>query len=168
MSAFIFMPSPPPFAEGGNENSQADLRKLPSDEGEDIEEVMRVLEEKERELLRREDALRKEEERLNMLENTLEMFLREYSALREKLKKELAASADKSSQPGEWITRAAKIYESMPPEEAAQRIEKMDSDMAVDILSKIKSKQAGKILAAISADKAVLLTEKIVEKKGDK
>lgn len=168
---FLFMPA---TAKQG----QADLPEPSSGRGGKVElldgeeanlpEMMKVLGDKEKDLIRREEALKKEEERLNVLRNSLELSLKEYSVIRERLKKELAASGDKNNQSQQWIGYVAKIYESMPPEEAAQRIEKMDNDMAVALLSKIKSKQAGKILGAISAETAATLTERIAGKKGDK
>jgi len=170
---FLFMPATatqgqvePPAPSSGKGGKPEVLDE--DGENRNLQEMMKVLGDKEKELIRREEALKKEEERLNVLKNSLDLSLKEYSAIRERLKKELAANGDKNNQPQQWIGYVAKIYESMAPEEAAQRIEKMDNDMAVALLSKIKSKQAGKILGAIPAETAATLTKRIAEKKGDR
>ena len=126
----------------------------------DIGGIMKALEDRERELSKREEALKKEEERLNMLRNSIELSLKQYSSLRDKMPKGIK---ENKSQAG--IMQMARIYESMSVEEAAQRIEKMDADLAVNLLSTIKSKQAGKILGAITAEKAASLSARIVSKK---
>ena len=48
---------------------------------------MKALEDRERELSKREEALKKEEERLNMLRNSIELSLKQYSSLRDKMPK---------------------------------------------------------------------------------
>ncbi len=167
---FLFMPAVAKQEQNNPPSppvSKGEVGGLPMDEEENIQKIMKVLEEKEKELIRREEALKKEEERLNMLKNSLELSLKEYSAMRDRLHKELASNSGKNGQSQQWIGYIAKVYESMSPAEAAQRIEKMDNGMAVELLSKIKSKQTGKILGAISADKAASLTEKMAERKGD-
>ncbi len=126
----------------------------------DIGGIMKALEDRERELSKREEALKKEEERLNMLRNSIELTLKQYSSLRDKMPKGIK---ENKSQAG--IMQMARIYESMSVEEAAQRIEKMDADLAVNLLSTIKSKQAGKILGAITAEKAASLSARIVSRK---
>ena len=141
--------------------SKGEKAELPNNKGEDIQRIMQVIEDKEKELNRREDALKKEEGRLNMLKQSLELSLKEYTTMRDKLQKDLTANSDKNGQTQKGTGRIVQIYESMSPEEAAQRIEKMDNSMAVELLSKIKSKKAGKILGAISSEKAASLTEMI-------
>ncbi len=129
----------------------------------DIQAIMKALEDRERELSRREDALKKEEERLIMLKNSIELSLKQYSTMRDKMQK---GPADNKPQDG--MTRMARLYESMSVEEAAQRIEKMDTDLAVKLLTAIKSKKAGKILGAMTADRAAALSARIASRMVDK
>ena len=169
---FFFMPAAAKQGQSdlpGPSSGMAGKMELLDEDGEDrkLQELMKVLNEKEKELIRREEALKREEEKLSVLRNSLDLSLKEYSAMRDKLQKELAANGGKNGQSQQWIGYVAKIYESMAPEEAAQRIGKMDNDMAVALLSKIKSKQAGKILSAIPAETAATLTVSMAEKKGD-
>lgn len=167
---FIFMPA---VAKQGQDNPPSlpsikeGKRGLSEEEGEEIQNIMKALEDRERELAIREDAVKKEEERLHMLKNAIELSLKQYSAMRDRLQKELSGNdGGKGAQQG--IGHIAKIYEAMSPEEAARRIEKMDSAMAVELLSRIKGKQAGKIMGSISAEKAAVLSEKIAGKREDK
>lgn len=139
----------------------AETGGVSSDDGTaDIQAIMKSLEDRERELSVREEALKKEEERLNMLKNSVELSLKQYTSMRDKMQK---GPADNKPQDG--LARMAKLYESMSVEEAAQRIEKMDTDLAVRLLSAIKNKQAGKILGAITADKAALLSSRMASRK---
>jgi len=56
----------------------------------------------------------------------------------------------------------AKMYESMPAEEAAARIERMADRKALEILRLIKSKTAGAILSQVKVDRAAKLTEELL------
>ncbi len=87
--------------------------------------------------------------------------------MRERLQKDLASNKGKNNSQ-EGMENLVKIYGAMTPSEAAQRIERLDSVMAVELISRLKSKQAGKIMEALSTERAVRLTEKIAAIKGDK
>lgn len=146
------------LSSGAGKNTSADVSS--EDGGSDIQDIMKALEDRERELSKREEVLKKEEERLNMLKNSVELSLKQYTSLRDRMQK---SSSDHKTPDG--MSQTAKLYEAMSVEEAAQRIEKMDTDLAVRLLSAIKSKQAGKILGAITADKAALISARIASKK---
>lgn len=158
---FLFMP-----ASAKQEQVNTNQKVLNDDE-KDISGIMKSLEDRERELAKREDALKKEELRLGTLKNAVELSIKQYASMRERLQKDFASNKGKNnSQQG--MENLVKIYEAMSPSEAAQRIERLDSGMAVELLSRIKSKQAGKIMEAMSTERAVRLTEKIATIKGDK
>lgn len=102
-----------------------------------------------------------EEERLNILKSDVK---KEIERL-EKLKKEIEEaqkSLDIKIQEG--LLKVAKMYEAMPSEEAARKLEKLDEDAAVIILNSLKPKTAGKILAQMENDKAASLSKKILIK----
>ncbi|WP_141266268.1 MotE family protein [Thermodesulfovibrio sp. Kuro-1] len=107
-----------------------------------------------------------EEDRLKILQQDLAKKTEELKKLKSEIdakikqQEELKAQLEKSQQ--ENYQRLAKIYEAMPPEEAASRIEKLDEDTAVALLLAIKPRQAGKILANITPDKAAALSKRIV------
>ena len=157
IGVFIFVPAV--AVEKQTEGSKsADVSS--EDGGTDIQDIMKALEERERELSKREEGLKKEEERLNMLKKSVELSLKQYSSLRDRMQK-----SPSENKPQDGVSLMAKLYESMSVEEAAQRIEKMETDLAVKLLSAIKSKQAGKILGAITADKAAVISARIASKK---
>ncbi len=84
-----------------------------------------------------------EEERLNILKADIK---KEIERL-EKLKKEIEEAQkalDVKIQEG--LLKVAKMYESMPAEEAARKLEKLDEDVAVIILNSLKPKVAGRYL----------------------
>ncbi|MCL4536496.1 MAG: hypothetical protein M1610_02735 [Nitrospirae bacterium] len=102
-----------------------------------------------------------EEDRLNILKADIK---KEIERL-EKLKKEMEGvqkALDLKIQEG--LLKVAKMYEAMPPEEAARKLEKLDEDTAVIILNSLKPKIAGKILAQMESDRAASLSKKILIK----
>ncbi|GKS59224.1 hypothetical protein YTPLAS18_27510 [Nitrospira sp.] len=136
-------------------------------------EILNLLDQRKRYLDQREDALRLQQDRLREVKRDLEELLDRYEATVKAFdaKQEQAqasaraqggkAKNQQASAPGEQSTpleTVTKIYEAMPPEEAALRIEKMPSHMAVKVLRSLRSKTAGAILAQVRADKAATLT----------
>jgi flagellar motility protein MotE (MotC chaperone) len=70
--------------------------------------------------------------------------------------------ADKDRGAQEQRTQLAKIFESMPSEDAAARLERMPDRKAIEILRMVKSKTAGAILSQVKADRAAKLTEQLL------
>ncbi len=102
-----------------------------------------------------------EEERLTILKADIK---KEVERL-EKLKKEIEeAQKALDIKIQEGLLKVVKMYEAMPPEEAARKLEKLDEDSAVIILNSLKPKTAGKILAQMDNDKAASLSKKILIK----
>ncbi len=66
------------------------------------------------------------------------------------------------------LRQVAKMYEAMPTEEAAARIEKMPTATALKVLQLIRSKTAGNILGQIPPEKAAKLTEIILKQQEKK
>jgi flagellar motility protein MotE (MotC chaperone) len=72
------------------------------------------------------------------------------------------SSTQKDRVVQEQRTQLAKIYESMPSEDAAARLEHMPDRKAIEILRMVKTKTAGAILAQVKADRAAKLTEQLL------
>jgi flagellar motility protein MotE (MotC chaperone) len=137
-------------------------------------EVIDMLDQRKQNLDRREAALRGAEERLLVLKAELERILEKQERLtaaqkqkeadsqkREqdrKLSREKAAADSRNQQQ----TQLAKIYESMPAEEAAASLERMPERKAIEVLRILKSKSAGAILAAVRPERAARLTEQLL------
>lgn len=148
-------------------------------------EIIDMLDQRKAELDRREKAVRQEEERLAVIKTELEGLLtksqamqkqiddtrqahqkavQEQKAQQERYIAERKALAVKQAQDQKNQTHAklAKMYESMPSEEAAARIEKMSEHKAIEILRIVKPKTAGAILSQVRVERAAKLTEQLL------
>ncbi len=107
-----------------------------------------------------------EEERNRILQEDLSKKIDELKKLKEEINKKIKEQGELKAQlekaQSENYQRLAKIYESMPPEEAAARLEKLDDDTATILILAIKPRQAAKILANVNPEKAAILSKKIV------
>ncbi|MEJ5227446.1 hypothetical protein [Thermodesulfovibrio sp.] len=107
-----------------------------------------------------------EEDRMKILQQDLTKKTEELKKLKEEIEakikqqEELKAQLEKAQS--ENYQRLAKIYEQMPPEEAATRLEKLDDDTATTLLLAIKPRQAAKILANVNPEKAAVLSKRLV------
>jgi len=123
------------------------------------ETLMKLMEERQQDLDRREVAVRREEEHLKLLRMDIEGLLKT-----QEIPSKRAASAAKSTtgpalSPN--LVHLNQAFETMPVEEAAQRIDKMHEAVALDLLARLKGKTAGQILAALNPAKAARLVEKL-------
>jgi flagellar motility protein MotE (MotC chaperone) len=134
------------------------------------EEMVAMFQQRKQDLDRREKAVRTAEGQLAILKAEVEQILSKVEAVeKRRLEQEKAALVQQVShgkQAGDTrtqhLTQLAKMYESMPTEEAAARIERMADRKALEILRLIKTKSAGAILAQVKADRAAKLTEELL------
>ena len=128
------------------------------------QEILDMLSQRQRAITRREELLRIEEARLLSLKKDLEAILARQQALVKAqagpkgTQKPLDAGAAAKAS----VDQVVKMYETMPPEEAAVRLEKLPTDMALQVLRSLKGKTAGTILASVKPDKAAKLTERFL------
>jgi flagellar motility protein MotE (MotC chaperone) len=163
-------------SSGAESDDGAKLLAPPAAQGPAVDvprEVLDMLAQRKRDLDRREQALRQNEERLMMVRGQIEELLDQNEALEKKIQS-AQAKADKApaSQAKTHVekersvqdqrTQLAKIYESMPSEDAALRLEHMPDRKAIEILKLVKAKTAGAILAQVKADRAAKLTEQLL------
>lgn len=166
----------------GEQNESGDQRdaKLfapPTSQGPAVDvprEVLEMLEQRKRDLDRREEAIRENEQRLMIVRSQIEELLEQNEALEKKIERaqgekeervsvqQTKAQGEKERQAQEERTRLAKMYESMPSEDAAARLERMPDRRAIEILRLVKSKTAGAILSQVKADRAAKLTEQLL------
>jgi flagellar motility protein MotE (MotC chaperone) len=137
-------------------------------------EIIDMLDQRKRHLDRREASLRGAEERLLALKAELEQILTKNEQLaaaqkqkggeaqrrndERKLSQERVATESRHLHQ----TQLAKIYESMPAEEAAASLERMPERKAIELLRILKGKSAGAILAAVRPERAARLTEQLL------
>ena len=140
-------------------------------------EIFNMLEQRKRFLDKREALLRGADTRLMELRAELEQIVTRHEKLAEAEKKrrqaaalaKAASSGDQSKDPNNAggprnVNQAqlAKIYEAMPAEEAAARLERMPERKALEVLRLLKGKSAGAILAEVKPDRAARLTEQLL------
>ncbi len=170
------MPSQEAESAGAESHDGAKLLAPPAAQGPAVDvprEVLDMLAQRKRDLDRREQALRQNEERLMIVRGQIEELLDQNEALEKKIQsaqdKAAKAPASQAKTPVEKKgsvqderTQLAKIYESMPSEDAALRLEHMPDRKAVEILKLVKAKTAGAILSQVKADRAAKLTEQLL------
>lgn len=102
-----------------------------------------------------------EEDRLGIVKADIQKEIEEYRKIKQELD-EMRKAIDKERL--EQQLKVAKMYESMQPEDAARRIERLDDESALVILTTLKPKSAGKILAQMDTEKAASLSKKLLRK----
>lgn len=169
-------PSHDPASSESESDDNAKLLAPPAAQGPAIDvprEVLDMLDQRKRDLDRREQAIRQNEERLMIVRGQIEELLDQNEALEKKIQSAQAredrspspqakAHAEKERSAQEQRTQLAKMYESMPSEDAAARLEHMPDRKAIEILKLVKAKTAGAILAQVKADRAAKLTEQLL------
>jgi flagellar motility protein MotE (MotC chaperone) len=125
------------------------------------QEVLDMLNQRQRAVERREEAMRTEEARLLSLKKDIEQLLaRQQLAKTGPNSKQKPVDAESAAKAA--VDQVVKMYETMPPEEAAARLEKLPTDMALEVLRSLKGKTAGTILASVNPAKAAKLTERFL------
>jgi len=139
-------------------------------------EILQMLEQRKRDLDKREAALRGSEMHLLELKAELEEIVTRHEQAVEAEKKRRQAAQAKATTEAEKSKTSAKpggaanvnqaqltkIYEAMPAEEAAARLERMPDRKAVEVLRLLKGKSAGAILSEVKPDRAARLTEQLL------
>lgn len=170
-------PVPQEARTESGDQSDAALFAPPASQGPAVDvprEVLEMLEQRKRDLDRREEAIRENEQRLMIVRSQVEELLEQNEALEKKIERahrekeervavqQTKAQVEKERQAQEERARLAKMYESMPSEDAAARLEHMPDRRAIEILRLVKSKTAGAILSQVKADRAAKLTEQLL------
>jgi len=133
-------------------------------------EMIALFQQRKQDLDRRENVVRTAEGQLAILKAEVEQILSKVEAVeKRRLGREkgvLGQQASRSKQAADTraqqLAQLAKMYESMPAEEAAARIERMPERKALEILRLLKSKSAGAILAQVKVDRAAKLTSELL------
>ncbi len=133
------------------------------------EEMVAMFQQRKQDLDRRENAVRAAEAQLAILKTEVEKILSKVEAVEQR---RLARGKPAVSQVAQGklpldtrtqqLGQLVKMYESMPAEEAAERIERMNNRKALEILRLLKSKAAGAILAQVKVDRAAKLSEEFL------
>lgn len=178
----------PPDAPSEGNGPAAVVPAAPVAQGPAIDtprEIIDMLDLRKSDLDRREQAIRQEEARLLALKAEVESVLARSEAMQKRLeeaqqKAQKQAAAQKAQQDQVLTDRKAsaakqvqeqkaqnqaqlaKMYESMPAEDAAARLEQMPERKAIEMLRLVKGKTAGAILSQMKAERAAKLTEQLL------
>lgn len=120
------------------------------------------IEQRSKELDKKEEVLRKETARFQTLKKEIEEDITKYTALLKQIEKSLKEAEDKGNK---RLKHLAKAYEAMQPEAAATRLAGLEDKTAVRILLKMSSKKAGFIIGNMQTEKATTLTKEIAKLK---
>ena len=159
-----------PMGKSGDEITESDIELVQGPALVVPEEIVAMFQQRKQDLDRREKAVRTAEGQLAILKAEVEQILTKVEAVeKRRLEQEKAVLVQQASQgkrPGDiraqQLAQLAKMYESMPAEEAAARIERMADRKALEILRLVKTKSAGAILAQVKVERAAKLTEELL------
>ena len=153
-----------PIKKSGSESSTTAAEPIQGPALTVPEEMVAMFQQRKQDLERRENAVRVAEAQLTILKAEIEQILSKVeTAEQRRLVQEKAAGGQQASEAHtQQLGQLVKMYESMPAEEAAARIERMTNRKALEILRLLKSKSAGAILAQVKVDRAAKLSEEFL------
>lgn len=147
------------IAEGIAKAAAHKAEQEKTDKGKE-ESLVELLEKRNKELDKREADLLEREARLNQVSLEIDAKIAKLSKLRQEnesyFKKMDAAEVEK-------VANLVKIYEAMPPKDAAARIKEFDDETALLVLSNMKQRAVSKILSIIEPDRAATLSKGLVK-----
>ncbi len=128
------------------------------------DDMLKLIEKKQTELKDKELFLKQEEKRLEALKKDVDERIEKYTKILTQIENVLKKIEQAKDQNFEHII---KTYETMPPEEAAQRLSSLDEELLVKIILRMKPKKAAAVMALMDAKKAASITQSIssIEKK---
>ncbi len=122
--------------------------------------LLSSLQDRERQLMIREAALKEEEKRLLSLKHEVSLKIETLKGLEEKLTGLLEHSKDFEDK---RYRDLASVFASTPPAQAGPMLEKLDKKTAAGIIMNMKSKKAGAVWGHISPQKAAEITREITQ-----
>lgn len=141
------------------EPPKAAVKQAPSKISNEREKgLLAAISRRQKELDEREDEIRVQEERLAQIRGDVEGRISELKKLNSSIERYVKKIEEMNE---ERIRKVVKIYESMSPEEAAPRLEKLEEEMAVKVLAAMNEKKAAKILGLVELKKSVKLSESL-------
>lgn len=137
-------------------------RALPPEEEIKAADVLKALETRQKNLVKKDEELRHREQRLTQLKSEIEGRVKELSSLKSELQ---GLIQQREEAVEENLLRLAKIYDQTPPEEAAKIMDELPVEISADIFLRMKERSAGRIKAAMEPEKARQVDLEIAKKK---
>ncbi|NWF97804.1 MAG: hypothetical protein HXY52_02555 [Nitrospirae bacterium] len=128
------------------------------------DDMVKYIETKQKELKAKEDFLAKEEKKLDSIKKDIEEKIEKYSKILAEIDSKLKRLEKIQTEKLDYIV---KVYEGMPSEDAAAKLNIIDDDTATEIIRRMKPKKAAAIMASMEPQKVVSITNNIrrLEKK---
>lgn len=120
-------------------------------------EFLSKLDDRKKELDRREQNLEQMELELQKQKKMIDQKITELQRMRQEISKILKNRIDMDN---EKINKLVDFYSNMKPAQAAQVFAEINEDLAVEVLGRMKKKNAAAIMNLLKPDKAQVLSEK--------
>ena len=124
--------------------------------------MIETIENKNRELKKREEELRIKQTRLEALDAKVRKDLDKIEKSISESKEQMGIQDERTKKNVEALI---KVYSSMKPEEAANLVEAIDEGLALQIISGMKSKIAGQVLSNLDVKVAKRISENLAGKR---
>lgn len=114
----------------------------------DIQTLTKQLQEKEKQLIQKEEILKQHEVQINQMQSELDGKQAEIINYQEMITQTVTQvlAAEKKN-----VSKLAKVFSMMPPEEAVAIVRKLDDQTVVSVLGTMKDRASAKILGAYAA-----------------
>jgi len=116
---------------------------------------------KKNELAEEEKRLAKKEAELKAIEGDINSKIEKLTRLRDEIRAEITR---KTTMEDQKFKHLIKVFSAMKPQNAADLIEKLDKNLAIELLSKMKGDDVGQILSYVDIEKAAVISEGLVKK----
>lgn len=123
------------------------------------DDIMGLIEQRNKALEEKEGLLKKEEERLSLVKKEIEEGIAKYTKILSQIE-ELLGKIE--AYRNERLENLVKTYEAMPNDAAAQKLSTIDELTAIKIISRLKNKKAAGIMALMETQKAAAITQGII------
>ncbi|MGA3207190.1 MAG: hypothetical protein ABSE05_05150 [Syntrophales bacterium] len=120
--------------------------------------LMSNLADRRRQLENRENLIKFEEKKINLLRNEI---VARIEMIRGREKKMTSPQESARSEDNTRFRELAKVYEATPPDKVGALLDKMDSKTAAGIIIQMNVKKAGAVWGHLNPEKAVKITEAI-------
>ncbi len=124
--------------------------------------MIEMIEKKNRDLKQREENIQLREQHLKALEQKIQEDLKKIEDAIAKSQEQIGIQKNLIKKNVEALVKA---YSSMKPQEAANLLEAINEDLAIQIISGMKSKVAGKVLSKLNVRVAKNISEKLAGKR---
>ena len=120
------------------------------------DDTIRFIAKRHKEIKDREEILKKEEERLNALKKDVDDRIQKYMKLLDQFENMLGKVEQTDRARIDYLV---KIYETMPPGEAAALLSALNESMTAKIILQMKPKKAGAVMVYMDRKKVVSITK---------